>query len=155
MYAKKDCGFTQLIERVFKGRHQTILVATPRFNGAVENFHDRIEDEFYDIEEFSERRGFLGKAYTFSLWFNLERPNMTFKKIPWEMVQSVGGISNVNFMNFPPVVLDDLDIDAIWLLSSKTAFFSKFANYAPFVCRRQTKGLSGYQVSDELKIWKR
>ena len=39
VYSKQDSGFTELVERVFGGIHQTIPVATPRFNGAVENFH--------------------------------------------------------------------------------------------------------------------
>ncbi|MGB9721771.1 MAG: hypothetical protein ACPL28_09875 [bacterium] len=55
VYAKRDSGFSALVERIFKGVHRTIPVRTPRFIGAVENFHDRIEDEFYDIERFSGR----------------------------------------------------------------------------------------------------
>jgi len=149
VYAKHDSGFSQLVERVFKGVHRTIPVATPRFNGAVENFHDRVEDEFYDIEEFRNEKSFLGKAYTFSLWFNLERPNMTFKKTPWEMIQ-MRSIKNPNFMNFPPIILDDLDIYASNVLSSKNTFFSKFINLVPFACQRQAKGKGGYHVSDEL-----
>ncbi len=150
VYAKRESGFSEIVERIFKGVHRTIPVRVPRFNGAVENFHDRIEDEFYDIEGFSDEKEFLGKAYTYSLWFNLERPNMTFKKTPWQMVQEAG-IDNPNFLNFPPVVLDDLAIDAQWMLSERKAFLSKYAKLMPFVYRRYTKGeSSGYHVSDGL-----
>ncbi len=81
-------------------------------------------------------------------WFNLERPNITFKKTPWLMVQE-SGIDNPDFLNFPPVVLDDLAIDAQWMLLERKVFLSEYAKLMPFVYRRYTKGEpSGYHVSD-------
>jgi len=156
VYARRDSGFTELVERVFNGVHRTIPVATPRFNGAVESFHNRIEVEFYDFEGFSGRGDFLGKAYTFSLWFNLERPNMAFRETPWVRVRRLCGIDNPNFMNFPPLVLDDLKIDALGLLTTKEQLLEEYGKLMPFVYRRYTKGgLNGYHVSDQLNLYKK
>ncbi|MGB9721076.1 MAG: hypothetical protein ACPL28_06345 [bacterium] len=75
---------------------------------------------------------------------------MTFKRTPWQMVQS-SGIDSPNFLNFPPVVLDDIDIDAQWMLQAKDEFMSEYAKIMPFVYRRYTKGeTGGYHVSDDL-----
>ncbi len=50
MRAKRPSAFTRLIEEGYGARHITIPVRAPHFNGVVENFHGRIEDEFYTLE---------------------------------------------------------------------------------------------------------
>ncbi len=48
------------------------------------------------------------------------------------------GIDNPNFLNFPPVVLDDLAIGAQWLLLEREFFLSEYAKLMPSVyCRLQ------------------
>ncbi|MEO0226358.1 MAG: hypothetical protein ABIL05_05350 [candidate division WOR-3 bacterium] len=99
---------------------------------------------------------FICMVYTqkdrgFTEWSNLEHPNMTFKKAPWQMVQMSCGIDNPNFINFPPLVLDDNDIDVQWMLSARDRFLAEYAKLMPFVYCRSTKGeLSEYHVSDGL-----
>ncbi len=44
--AKRTSAFTRLVEQRYGARHLTIPVRAPRFNGVVENFHGRVEDEF-------------------------------------------------------------------------------------------------------------
>jgi transposase InsO family protein len=64
IFKKKPSGFTELVEKVYLARHQTIPVGRKEYNGSVESFHARIEKEFYDIETFN-----------FELYWNLEREN--------------------------------------------------------------------------------
>jgi hypothetical protein len=52
IFKKKPSGFTELVEKVYRARHQRI-------------FHARIEREFYDIETFN-----------FELYWNFERGNL-------------------------------------------------------------------------------
>lgn len=106
-----------MIERTFGATHITIPPATPRFNGSVENFHGRIEDEFYDLEDLPTLSTFLNKAYTYMLYFDLERINLNLKRSPFQMVRERNHIKDPNFMDFPPVVLDYLPLEAPELLS--------------------------------------
>ena len=108
--AKKDSLFTRVVEKTFGARHVTIPPATPRFNGSVENFHGRIEDEFYDLEDLLNLPDLLGKALTYMLYFNLERPNLNLKSTPFEAVQQQTEIKEPQFMVFPPLVLDQLPL---------------------------------------------
>ena len=108
--AKKDSLFTLVVEKTFGARHVTIPPATPRFNGSVENFHGRIEDEFYDLEDLLNLPDLLGKALTYMLYFNLERPNLSLKKTPFEAVRQQTKIKDPRFMVFPPLVLDRLPL---------------------------------------------
>jgi len=71
IFKKEPSAFTELIEKIYHGKHQTIPVGKKEYNGSVENFHDRIEDEFYDIESFNSLRDFLSKAWTFTLILEL------------------------------------------------------------------------------------
>ncbi len=52
----------------------------------MENFHGRIEDEFYDLEDLPTLSTLLNKAYAYMLYFNLERVNLNLKRAPFEMV---------------------------------------------------------------------
>lgn len=115
--AKRDSLFTRVVEKTFGARHVTIPPATPRFNGSVENFHGRIEDEFYDLEDLLNLPDLLAKALTYMLYFNLERPNLTLKTTPFEAVQQQTDVKDPHFMLFPPLVLDHFPIFGPQLLS--------------------------------------
>ncbi len=54
----------------------------------VETVHNLIEMEFYEIEWFTSRQNFMDKAYSYQLYFNLQRPN-SYKenKTPWQLVK--------------------------------------------------------------------
>ena len=108
--AKRDSLFTRVVENTFGARHVTIPPATPRFNGSVENFHGRIEDEFYDLEDLLNLPDLLSKALTYMLYFNLERPNLNLKSTPFQAVQQQTEIKDPRFMLFPPLVLDQLPL---------------------------------------------
>lgn len=77
--AKKDSLFTRVIEETFGARHCTFPRATPHFNGAAEAFHGRAEDEFYDLGDLPDTPPLLSKAFTYMLYFNLERPTLNLQ----------------------------------------------------------------------------
>lgn len=50
-----------------------ILPGVTTFNSDVEDMHRLIEDEFYDIEDYSDKYNFLNNAFTFVVYFNYLR----------------------------------------------------------------------------------
>jgi hypothetical protein len=71
-------------------------------------FHDRIEDEFYDIEIFNSLSEFLSKAWTFILYWNLNRENLETKKSPFRLIKEKCHIFDPNIANFQPFILDEI-----------------------------------------------
>jgi transposase len=95
IFKKKPSGFTELVEKVYLARHQRI-------------FHARIEKEFYDIETFNSLGEFLSKAWTFELYWNLERENLKLKKTPFQIVKEKCAIYDPGIVNFQPFILDEV-----------------------------------------------
>jgi len=113
MTAKKRSAFTKLIEDVFRAEHTTIPVATPRFNGGVENFHGRIEDEFYSLEDLTSAKDVQERLFGYMLYYNLERPNQgegIDYRTPFELFREKTGIEDSNICVFPPLILDKIPI---------------------------------------------
>ncbi len=83
--ATKPSAYTLALESAGQ-IHQTIPPGAHRFQSDIETVHNLIELEFYEIETFANRTDFMEKAYTYQLFFNLERPN-TYKenKSPWQL----------------------------------------------------------------------
>jgi transposase len=108
IFKKKPSGFTELVEKVYLARHQTIPVGRKEYNGSVESFHARIEKEFYDIETFNSLGEFLSKAWTFELYWNLERENLKLKKTPFQIVKEKCAIYDPGIVNFQPFILDEV-----------------------------------------------
>jgi transposase InsO family protein len=105
--AKKDSALTYVVEQIYRAKHQTIPPATPRFNGSVESFHGRIEDELYTVEIFSSLSQFLSKSYTFLLDWNLMR--VTLKgKTPFELIKQKTRIFDSRFCDWKPWILDEM-----------------------------------------------
>jgi hypothetical protein len=75
---------------------------------SVESFHARIEKEFYDIETFNSLGEFLSKAWTFELYWNLERENLKLKKTPFQIVKDKCAIYDPGIVNFQPFILDEV-----------------------------------------------
>ena len=105
---KEPSGFEELIENIYHGKHQTIPIGKKEYNGSVENFHDRIEDEFYDIETFNSLSDFLGKTWTFTLYWNLERENLQLKKTPFRLIKEKCYIFDPTIASFQPFILDEM-----------------------------------------------
>ena len=106
--AKNPSVYTLAIESE-KLVHGTIPPGAHRFQSDVETVHNIIEVDFYEIERFKDRRDFMEKAYTYQLFFNLERPN-TYKenKSPWQLAREKRSDLPKEALMLPPVDLDEL-----------------------------------------------
>jgi transposase len=118
--AKNDSEFTKTIQTVKGQIHRTIPPGQHRFQADVETVHSLMETEFYEIEAFADRRNFLDKATTYSLYFNLARKNSGKEnKTPWELICDKYVLAHKNdpchpkqpdprLSILPPVYLDQL-----------------------------------------------
>jgi transposase len=106
--AKKPSAYTKKIESV-NLTHGTIPPGAHRFQSDVETVHNLIEIDFYEIESFTDRADFMSKAYTYQMFFNLERPN-TYKenKSPWQLAQEKRPDLPIEALMLPPVDLNAL-----------------------------------------------
>ena len=106
--AKGPSAYSLAIESA-KLTHSTIPPGAHRFQSDVETVHNLIEVEFYEIEHFTDRDDFMEKAYTYQLFFNLERPN-TYKenKSPWQLAHDKCPDLSQEALMLPPVDLDAL-----------------------------------------------
>jgi transposase len=121
--AKDDSIFTRTIAS-FKGiTHTTIPSGAHTWQADVETVHRLIEDEFYEVEKFENRKDFLAKASAYILWFNIARKNSYKKnKTPWQIIQERNPESNPNIPLLLPVFLDEV---------YKKKFFSGGNNVVP------------------------
>jgi transposase len=106
--AKDDSLFTRTVSS-FKGiTHTTIPAGAHTWQADVETVHRLIEDEFYEVEKFENRKDFLMKASAYILWFNLARKNSYKKnKTPWQIIQERNPKSNPNIPILLPVFLNE------------------------------------------------
>jgi transposase InsO family protein len=105
--------FTQFI--VSKGaKHVFIPPGMSNANGDVESFHDTIEEEFFNLTEFSSREDFIHKAESYRFFYNLQRPNYS-KGAKTPMLIAEQDWPDCNFASqtvaFPVLDLDNLNID--------------------------------------------
>ena len=106
--AKNPSAYTLAIESA-KLIHGTIPPGAHRFQSDVETVHNLIETEFYEIENFTDRTEFMEKAYTYQLFFNLERPNRYKEnKSPWQLAKEKRPDITKEALILPPVDLDAL-----------------------------------------------
>jgi len=108
IFAKEDSGFTGLIEQIYHAKHVTIPIGRKEYQGVAESSHGRIEYEFYDIETFSSLDLFLSKAYTYLLYWNLDRKKIADKKSPIMLIKEKCGIFDTLIGDFKPFILDEV-----------------------------------------------
>ena len=116
--AKADSIYTKEIESIPGQIHNTIFPGAHRMQADVETVHNLIEMEFYEIEKFSSRQNFMDKAYSYQLYFNMERPN-SYKefKTPWQLAKEKCPDLNIKIAMIPPVDLCKLLKNNLFLLS--------------------------------------
>jgi len=107
--AKEPSAFERLIESVYYGKHKTIPLGKKEWQGVVESFHGRIEDEHYDIESYRSLSEFLSKTWSFMLYWNLKRKNLEKKKTPFQLIKEKCRILDPAIGNFQPFVLDEMN----------------------------------------------
>jgi len=107
--AREVSSYTRAIESLHGQKHVTIFPGAHRMQSDVETVHNLIEKEFYEIETFSNRKDFMNKAFTYQLFFNLQRPN-TYKenKSPWQLAREKIPSLDKRLLLLPPVDLDAL-----------------------------------------------
>lgn len=107
--AKDDSIFTKTITAVPGFQHITIPPGAHTWQADVETVHRLIEDEFYEVEQFTSKNDFIQKAASYNLWFNVERTN-SYKgnRTPWEIVHERNPKLNPILPALPPVFLDKL-----------------------------------------------
>ncbi len=91
----------------FGSQHERIPPAAHTYQSDVETVHRLVEDEFYDLESFSSRSEFLGKASLYQLYFNLARPNSHKGGLsPWQILHQLDPRLPLDLCLLPPVFLD-------------------------------------------------
>lgn len=85
--AKNDSAFTQAIQRIKGQIHRTIPPGQHRYQADVETVHSLMEQEFYEIENFTHREDFIARANHYQWFFNIARKNPGKEnKTPWQLV---------------------------------------------------------------------
>jgi hypothetical protein len=104
---KSESLFSYMIQTVYGSTHLKIPRGRPNVNADVESSHRLIEDNFYDLEDYTDRIDFLNKAYTFQLAFNYLRPN-TYKwnKTPVKILNESNCQIDPAVLSLPPIILD-------------------------------------------------
>ena len=117
--AKEPSSYTRAISSVQGQAHYTIFPGAHRMQADVETVHNLVEFEFYEIETFDNRTDFMNKAYSYQLFFNLQRPN-TYKenKTPWQLAIEKNPNLSIDIAKIPPV-------DLCELLNKKLDFLAK------------------------------
>jgi transposase len=107
--AKGDSAYTKAVQSIPGQNHYTIPPGAHRFQADVETVHNLVEMEFYEIETFHGCQDFLNRAYSYQLFFNLQRPN-SYKenKTPWQIAQEKNPQLPKEIATIPPVFLEDL-----------------------------------------------
>lgn len=107
--AKDDSIFTKTIESVPGQKHKTIPPKAHRFQADVETVHNLIEFEFFEIEQFKNRKDLLQKLTSYQLWFNLVRKNSAKEyKTPWKLIKEKMPNAPPQLPLLKPVFLDEL-----------------------------------------------
>lgn len=109
MKAEKS-AFTELIEDVFKAKHERIPPRCCTWNSDVEAFHGMVENDFYEVEDYRNGQEFLAKAYSYQLYFNYKRKNRWRDRMsPIDILRSEKHSPvKKRVLNLPPIVLDHL-----------------------------------------------
>jgi len=107
--AKEPSAYTLAVESIEGQKHCTIPPAAHTFQSDVETVHNLVEIEFFEIEKFRDRAEFLDKAYSYQLFFNLQRPN-SYKeyKTPWQLAREKQPGLSKKIAMIPPVFIGDL-----------------------------------------------
>jgi len=100
-------GFVNTIVCQHGARHQYIPPGMSNANGDVESLHSTIENEFFDIENFSDRDDFWTKIQAYQLFYNIVRPNYSKAgKTPAQMIFEERPTVDSRVLLFPVLDLD-------------------------------------------------
>jgi transposase len=104
---EKDFGFTYTVEKLLSASHLRIPPGCKNAQADVETVHNLIEDEFFDIESFRNRKDFFSKVNTYQNFFNLARKNGSRNyKSPLELLTEKAPSLNPEILCLPVLDLD-------------------------------------------------
>jgi len=100
-------GFKAYLRHIVGVNHIFIPPRYPNANADVEASHKLIENEFYELESIKSKKDFLGKAYTYQVYFNLMRKN-SYKgwKTPADILSQYNLPTEILVLT--PVIIDDI-----------------------------------------------
>lgn len=105
--AQKQSAFTKCIESVQGQKHHTIPPGAHTWQSDIETVHNLIENEFFVIENFNNRKDFFKKAATYQLFFNVARPNSSKgNRTPWDILVEDLHNPDPYIPLLPPIDLD-------------------------------------------------
>ena len=108
---KSRDGFGPVVEG-FGARHKRIPVKAWSYNSDVETVHRTIEEEFFNLENFTSVRDFHQRVASYQAWYNLVRTNMNKEyKTPWQIVRQTNPKIPLQLVRLPPVMVDWLGPD--------------------------------------------
>lgn len=82
--------------------------------GDVETFNRIVENEFFDIESFGSKEDFLGKAYSYQLYFNYTRKNRyRDNQSPVDILRERFPDVDEDVLNLPPIHLDSWEDSSV------------------------------------------
>lgn len=104
---KPERGFVHAVQTLSGARHVFTPPRWPNANADVESFHRLIEEEFFDLEDFTDLQDFLHKTTLYQHYFNLARPN-SYKggATPWDIVRQDHPEIRPEIIALPPVLLE-------------------------------------------------
>jgi transposase len=82
--------------------------------GDVETFNNIVEREFFEVESFKDKEDFLGKAYSYQLYFNHTRKNRyRDNRSPLDILKERFPDADQDVLNLPPIHLDSWEESVI------------------------------------------
>jgi hypothetical protein len=107
--APKDRGLTHLIEKTLHATHRFIPPGRKNHQADVETVHDRIEEEFFNLERFASREEFFLKTSAWQLWWNTTRTNSyKAKRTPDQILLETKTARDAKVWLLPALDLDAL-----------------------------------------------
>lgn len=107
----------KFIEEIKKhgANHQYIPPGMCNANADVESLHNTIEEELFDIEEYSSNDSFMKKTTGYQLFYNLVRPNFSKKgRTPMQIIEED---RKGNFLN---LLQETVDLDQLFRIKYKS-----------------------------------
>ena len=134
--AKEPSLFTKTVESVEGLTHNTIPPGAHTYQSDVETVHRIIEDEFLEIESFSSRQIFFGKATQYIIWFNVVRKN-SYKgfRTPWEILHTRDPTIKPQIAILPALNLDEIFKKKLANPSKRGYDLIQYPFYASYIFR--------------------
>jgi hypothetical protein len=112
----RERGFTHTVRKVCGAAHTFTPPRWPNANADVEAVHRLIEEEFFDLERYTDLAEFLRKATIYQHYFNFVRTN-SYRgyRTPWQIVTADHPDMRPEILALPPALLEYEFKRAAWV----------------------------------------